>query len=226
MKILQKIAEVEIGKKCNKSVSIFKTIFRNLWQNTFKTSCSQDQYSVLIMVNLESNMCIASSPGYTVNIEKIEKNLKNIYNMGHKTILLQNYLFGNINGDKNSRKIQPNNVILYFSNEFELKRYICFSCNIKRYKTTAKFSENSWNKRRSKFFKRRHLYVSTYTVTVSFCCSTGIRYQKCYILVSDRILQKLILSMLFDCSNRKSAVFLLLVEMILSFFKNLHFIST
>ena len=158
MKILQKIAEVEIGKKCNKSVSIFKTIFRNLWQNTFKTSCSQDQYSVLIMVNLESNMCIASSPGYTVNIEKIEKNLKNIYNMGHKTILLQNYLFGNINGDKNSRKIQPNNVILYFSNEFELKRYICFSCNIKRYKTTAKFSENSWNKRRSKFFKRRHLW--------------------------------------------------------------------
>jgi hypothetical protein len=41
---------------------------------------------------------------------------------------------------------------------FELKRYICFSCNIKRYKTTAKFSENSWNKRRSKFFKRRHLW--------------------------------------------------------------------
>ena len=25
-----------------------------------------------------------------------------------------------------------------------------------------------------------------YTVTVSFCCSTGIRYQKSYILVSDR----------------------------------------
>jgi hypothetical protein len=45
-------------------------------------------------------------------------------------------------------------------------------------------------------------------------------------LVSDSILQKLILSMLFDCSNRTSAVFLLLVEMILSFFKNLHFIST
>ena len=68
--------------------------------------------------------------------------------------------------------------------------------------------------------------VSAYTVTVSFCCSTGIGYQKCYILVSDSILQKLILSMLFDCSNRTSAVFLLLVEMILSFFKNLHFIST
>jgi hypothetical protein len=29
--------------------------------------------------------------------------------------------------------------------------------------------------------------VSAYTVTVSFCCSTGIRYQKSYILVSDRI---------------------------------------
>jgi len=28
--------------------------------------------------------------------------------------------------------------------------------------------------------------VSTYTVTVSFCCSTGIRYQKSYILVRDR----------------------------------------
>ena len=29
--------------------------------------------------------------------------------------------------------------------------------------------------------------VSTYTVTVSFCYSTGIRYQKSYILVSDHI---------------------------------------
>ena len=29
--------------------------------------------------------------------------------------------------------------------------------------------------------------VSAYTVTISFCCSTGIRYQKSYILVSDRI---------------------------------------
>ena len=27
----------------------------------------------------------------------------------------------------------------------------------------------------------------TITVTVSFCCSTGIRYQKSYILVSDSI---------------------------------------
>ena len=27
--------------------------------------------------------------------------------------------------------------------------------------------------------------VSDYTVTVSFCCSTGFRYQKSYILVSD-----------------------------------------
>ena len=32
--------------------------------------------------------------------------------------------------------------------------------------------------------------VSPDTVTVSFCCSTGIRYQKSYMLVSDRILQK------------------------------------
>ena len=29
--------------------------------------------------------------------------------------------------------------------------------------------------------------VGAYTVTVSFCCSTGIRYQKSYVLVSDRI---------------------------------------
>ena len=29
--------------------------------------------------------------------------------------------------------------------------------------------------------------VSAYTVIVSFCCSTGIRYQKSYMLVSDRI---------------------------------------
>ena len=29
--------------------------------------------------------------------------------------------------------------------------------------------------------------VSTYTATVSFYCSTGIRYQKSYILISDRI---------------------------------------
>ena len=29
--------------------------------------------------------------------------------------------------------------------------------------------------------------VSAYTVIVSFCCSRGIRYQKSYILVSDRI---------------------------------------
>jgi hypothetical protein len=50
--------------------------------------------------------------------------------------------------------------------------------------TTAKLSENSWNKRRSKRFQRD---VSAYTVTVSVCCSTGIRYQKSYILVSDRI---------------------------------------
>jgi hypothetical protein len=32
------------------------------------------------------------------------------------------------------------------------------SCNIKRSKTTAKLSENSWNKRRSKRFHRRHLW--------------------------------------------------------------------
>jgi hypothetical protein len=33
----------------------------------------RDQYSVLIIVNLESNMWIASSPGYTVNMEKIKE---------------------------------------------------------------------------------------------------------------------------------------------------------
>ena len=32
--------------------------------------------------------------------------------------------------------------------------------------------------------------VSAYTVTVSFCCSSGIRYQKSYILVSDCIYNK------------------------------------
>ena len=47
-----------------------------VWQNTFKTWCSQDQYSVLIIVNLESNMCIASSPVYTVNMVKIKEILK------------------------------------------------------------------------------------------------------------------------------------------------------
>ena len=113
-------------------------------------------------------------------------NLKDIY----KTILLQNYLFGNINGDKNSRKIHPsvgNNLILYFSNEFELKRYICFSCNIKRYKTTAKLSENTWNKRHSKHFQRRHLWRQHLYCYCFFLLLN--RNQKCYILVSDRILQ-------------------------------------
>jgi hypothetical protein len=36
-----------------------------------------------------------------------------------------------------------------------------------------------------KVFKNVICDISAYTVTVSFCCSTGIRYQKNYILVSD-----------------------------------------
>jgi len=38
-----------------------------------------------------------------------------------------------------------------------------------------------------KVFKGVNCDVSAYTVTVSFHCSTGIRYQKSYILVSDCI---------------------------------------
>ena len=38
-----------------------------------------------------------------------------------------------------------------------------------------------------KVFKNVICDISAYTVTVSFCCSTGMRYQKNYILVSDHI---------------------------------------
>ena len=51
---------------------------RKVWQNTFKTWCTQDQYSVLIIVNLESNMCITSSPGYSQHGEN-KGTLKNMY---------------------------------------------------------------------------------------------------------------------------------------------------
>jgi hypothetical protein len=37
-------------------------------------------------------------------------------------------------------------------------RILCLSWYIKRSKTTAKLSENSWYKRRSKRFQRRHLW--------------------------------------------------------------------
>ena len=46
-------------------------------------------------------------------------------------------------------------IIFLFSDNV---RILCLSCNIKRSKTTAKFSENSWNKRRSKHFQRCHLW--------------------------------------------------------------------
>ena len=46
--------------------------------------------------------------------------------------------------------------------------------------------------------------TDTVSVTVSFCCSTGIKYQKNYILVSDSKKLKFIQSMQFYCSNRTS----------------------
>jgi len=65
---------------------------------------------------------------------------------------------------------------------------MCIFCNIQSSKTTVKLSENSWNKRRCKRFQRRDLWRQRlYCYRFFFCCSTGIRYQKSYILVSDRI---------------------------------------
>jgi hypothetical protein len=47
---------------------------------------------------------------------------------------------------------------------------------------------------------------SAYTVTVSFCCSTGIMYQKNYILISYRLYIKNVSGQCnFDCSSRISA---------------------
>ena len=67
-------------------------------------------------------------------------------------------------------------------------RILCLSCNIKRSKTTAKLSEKSRNNCRSKRCQRHYICdIGAYAVAVSFCCSTGIRYQKSYIFVSDHI---------------------------------------
>jgi len=57
------------------------------------------------------------------------------------------------------------------------KMYLYLSCNIKKFKTTAKLSENSWNKRRSNRFHWRHLWRQP----LSLCRSTRIMYQKCII---------------------------------------------
>jgi hypothetical protein len=47
-------------------------------------------------------------------------------------------------------------------------------------KTTAKLSENNWNKRRSYRFQCCHMWPSA-LMTVAFCRSTWIRCQKCFI---------------------------------------------
>ena len=52
---------------------------------------------------------------------------------------------------------------------------LCLFCNIKNSKTPAILSENYWNKRCSNCFQW------CISCAVSFCRSTWIRYQKCFI---------------------------------------------
>jgi len=71
---------------------------------------------------------------------------------------------------------------------------------------TANLSKTSRNKRHSNVFKGVICDASAYTVIVSFCCSTGIMYQKNYILISYRLYIKNVSGQCnFDCSSRISA---------------------
>ena len=80
----RKMLKVRRKTEWNKTAEILD-FFQDLslWRNTFKMWCTQDQYSVLIIVNRESNMCIASSPGYpsqhTENRGNLEKFTSCIY---------------------------------------------------------------------------------------------------------------------------------------------------
>jgi hypothetical protein len=60
----------------------------------------------------------------------------------------------------------------------ENERMLCLSCNIKKLKTTAKLFETRVI---LIVFNGVICDVSTYTVTILFCLSTWIRYQKCFI---------------------------------------------
>jgi hypothetical protein len=67
-------------------------------------------------------------------------------------------------------------VQIYFIFNYNV-HILCLSCSIKRSKATAKLSENSWNKRRSKRFQRRHsidwlnfCYIQSLAkISISFC---------------------------------------------------------
>jgi hypothetical protein len=60
-------------------------------------------------------------------------------------------------------------------------RILCLSCNVKKSKTTAKLSENSWNSIVLIVSNSVLCEVHTNTVTVSFCHFTWIEYQKSFI---------------------------------------------
>ena len=61
---------------------------------------------------------------------------------------------------------------------------LCFTCNFKKSETTAKLSKRSV----VLIVVNGVLYhTHAYTVTISYCRSSLIRYQKVYILISDCI---------------------------------------
>ena len=84
-------------------------------------------------------------------------------------------------------------------------RILYLFCNVKKSKTTAKLSKRAESSFVLFVFDGVICEISTYTITVSYCRSTWIRYQKNNILVSDRINQKFIQSMKFDCSIKTNA---------------------
>ena len=94
---------------------------------------------------------------------------------------------------------------------------LCLSCNIKKSKTSTTLFENSWSKRRSDRFQWCHLWrqsVYCYHVTISFCRSTWITYQKYFIRFMtklhwsffDHLLLVLKITQLQDNVQRESRV--------------------